>query len=114
MPGPLFTVAAFLFASIDTGINAVSSGLWALAAIFIPSFMLVCGALPFWNQLRRNHRMRAALEAINAGVVGLLLAALYQPVWLRAVMPPAAFGCVLMAFIALLSFRVSPWLAVVA
>ncbi|MGB3288890.1 MAG: chromate efflux transporter [Burkholderiaceae bacterium] len=114
VPGPLFTFAAFLGASIDTGMNRVWGGLWALSAIFIPSFLLVCGALPFWNQLRRNHRMRAAMDGVNAGVVGLLLAALYQPVWTSAIMAPIDFGLALLAFGALVHFRAAPWLVVAA
>ena len=114
VPGPLFTFAGFLGASIDTGINRVISGIWSLAAIFIPSFLLVCGALPFWNQFRQNRRMRAAMDGVNAGVVGLLLAALYQPVWTSAIMAPADFGLGLLAFGALMYFRVPPWLVVAA
>ncbi|UYO92109.1 chromate efflux transporter [Pollutimonas sp. M17] len=114
VPGPLFTFAAFLGASIDTGFNGVLNGMWALSAIFIPSFLLVCGALPFWNPLRQNLRMRAAMDGINAGVVGLLLAALYQPVWTGAIMTPADFGLGLLAFGALMYFRAAPWLVVAA
>jgi chromate transporter len=114
VPGPLFTFAAFLGASIDTGVNRVVSGLWAIGAIFIPSFLLVCGALPFWNQFRQNRRMRAAMDGVNAGVVGLLLAALYQPVWTSAILTPADFGLGLLAFGALAYFKVPPWLVVIA
>lgn len=114
VPGPLFTFAAFLGASIDTGVNSVLSGLWGISAIFIPSFLLVCGALPFWNQLRRNHSMRAAMDGVNAGVVGLLLAALYQPVWTGAILTPADFSLALLAFGALAYFRIPPWMVVVA
>ncbi|MFW7342598.1 chromate efflux transporter [Pollutimonas sp. H1-120] len=114
VPGPLFTFAGFLGASIDTGINGVVSGIWGITAIFVPSFLLVCGALPFWNQFRRNRRMRAAMDGVNAGVVGLLLAALYQPVWASAIMRPADFSLGLLAFGALMYFRVPPWLVVAA
>src|SRR3546814_21436 len=78
VPGPLFTFAAFLGASMTLPPNGWLGGLLCLVAIFVPSFLIVAGALPFWEQLRSNRRMRAALSGINASVVGLLLAALYE------------------------------------
>ena len=79
----------------------------------MPSFLLVVGALPFWEQLRRNLRMQAALSGVNAAVVGLLLAALYQPVWTSAIHQPQDFGLALMAFVALMFWKLPPWLVVV-
>ena len=85
VPGSLFTFAAFLGASMSTAPTGWIGGMICLRAIFAPSFLLVVGALPFWERLRRNIRMQAALTGINAAVVGLLLAALYQPVWTSAI-----------------------------
>ncbi|MEN1558028.1 chromate transporter, partial [Pseudomonas aeruginosa] len=87
-------------------------GLICLLAIFAPSFLLVVGALPFWEHLRRNLRTQAALLGINAAVVGLLLAALYQPVWTSAIHGPKDFGLALVALVALMFWKLPPWLVV--
>lgn len=113
MPGPLFTFAAFLGASMTSAPSGWAGGLIALIAIFIPSFLLVVGALPFWEQLRQNLRTQAALSGINASVVGLLLAALYQPVWTRAILSTQDFCLALIAFVALMFWKLPPWLVVV-
>lgn len=113
VPGPLFTFSAFLGASMNEGPTGVWGGLIALLAIFIPSFLLVLGALPFWESLRRNVRMQAALLGINAGVVGLLLAALYQPVWTSAIQGPQDFGLALIALVALMFWKCPAWLVVI-
>lgn len=113
VPGPLFTFAAFLGASMNTAPSGWSGGLLCLLAIFTPSFLLVIGALPFWESLRRNVRTQAALSGINAAVVGLLLAALYQPVWTSAVHDPQDFGLALVALIALMFWKLPPWLVVI-
>ena len=113
VPGPLFTFAAFLGASMDTGLPNWLNGLIGLFAVFTPSFLLVAGALPFWDSLRRNIGMQAALAGINAAVVGLLLAALYQPVWTSAIHAPQDFAFALVAFIALLFWKAPPWVVVI-
>jgi chromate transporter len=113
MPGPLFTFAAFLGASMNSAPSGWLGGMIALIAIFVPSFLLVVGALPFWEQLRQNLRTQAALGGINASVVGLLLAALYQPVWTSAILSPQDFGLALIAFVALMFWKLPPWLVVV-
>ena len=84
VPGPLFTFAAFLGAASGPAPNGWSGALLCLLAIFLPSFLLVAGALPFWERLRHERRVRATLAGVNAAVVGLLLAALYQPLWTEA------------------------------
>ncbi len=112
VPGPLFTFAAFLGASMNQAPGGWLGGLVALLAIFLPSFLLVLGALPFWEQLRRNRRTLAALMGVNAAVVGLLLAALYQPVWTSAIHRPEDFGLALVALTALLFWKLPPWLVV--
>ena len=114
VPGPLFTFAAFLGASMSTTPSGWLGGLICLLAIFAPSFLLVVGALPFWEQLRRQQRAQAALAGINAAVVGLLLAAFYQPVWTSAIDRPQDFALALLAFVALMFWRLPPWLVVVA
>ncbi|MGX9718917.1 chromate efflux transporter [Stenotrophomonas acidaminiphila] len=113
MPGPLFAFAGFLGASMQTAPSGWAGGLLCLLAIFAPSFLLVAGALPFWNRLRGNARMRAALSGINAAVVGLLLAALYDPVWTRAIHAPVDIVLALAALAALALWKLPPWLVVV-
>ncbi|CEA06362.1 chromate transporter [Pseudomonas saudimassiliensis] len=114
IPGPLFTFAAFLGTAINTGLPSWLTGLVCLAAIFLPSFLLVVGALPFWAQLRHSPRTQAALAGINAAVVGLLLAALYQPVWSSAIKSSQDFALGLAALIALVFWKLPPWLVVLA
>ena len=84
----------------------------ALVAVFLPSFLLVVGALPFWEALRGRAGFQAALRGINAAVVGLLLAALYDPVWTSAIKSHADFGLALVAFGLLTFWRLPPWLVV--
>ncbi|MBV0933719.1 chromate efflux transporter [Marinobacterium weihaiense] len=111
VPGPLFTLAAYLGTAMQQ-LPGWSGGLVALLAIFAPSFLLVGGALPFWQSLRRNTQARAALTGINAAVVGLLLAALYTPVWTGTVTTPLDAAWVLLAWSALQVWRVPVWLLV--
>ena len=112
VPGPLFTFAAYLGALMDVGPRGVAGGAIALAAIFLPAFLLVWGALPFWEQLRASAAARQALLGTNAAVVGLLLAALYDPVIVTAVhtVPDAAVAAA--AFLLLVTRRVAPIVAV--
>ena len=112
LPGPLFTFAAYLGAAMKLAPNGWPGGLIALAAIFAPSFLLVIATLPFWNGLRRNAAARAALLGVNAAVVGILLAALYNPVWVSAIHNAKDFILAAIAFVAL-QLRAPP-IAVVA
>ncbi|WP_404680106.1 chromate efflux transporter [Raoultella terrigena] len=114
VPGPLFTFAAFLGASMSQFPSGWLGGLICLLAIFAPSFLLIIGALPFWESLRRNTHTQAALMGINAAVVGLLLAALYQPVWISAIHAPQDFGLALVALVALMFWKLPPWLVVMS
>lgn len=114
MPGPLFTFAAYLGAVVHPEPHGAAGSAIALVAIFLPGLLLVIGILPFWNQLRSNERSRALFAGVNASVVGILLAALYQPVWTSAVLKPADFVIALIAFLALAVWKASPWLVVVA
>jgi chromate transporter len=114
VPGPLFTFAAFLGAvSTQSPAGWAGAGI-ALVAIFLPGFLLIVGALPFWNALRGYVRMRRAVLGINAAVVGLLLAAFYNPVWTSAIASPADFCLAATAFLALVFWNASPWLVVIA
>lgn len=113
MPGPLFSFAAFLGTSASGPINGWAGGLLALVAIFLPSFLLILGALPFWNRLRDNVAARGALNGVNAAVVGLLLATLYDPVWTGAILTPADSVLAVAALVALTRFKTPPWVVVV-
>jgi chromate transporter len=113
VPGPLFTFSAYLGAVMGPAPNGVAGAALALAAVFLPSFLLVIGLLPFWNVLRGVPAVQAALRGINAAVVGLLLAALYDPVWTSGILAPADFGLALVAFGLLALWRLPPWLVVV-
>ena len=114
VPGPLFTFAAYLGASMTSAPSGWWGGLICLLAVFAPSILLVVGALPFWDTLRRLNHVRAALTGVNAAVVGLLLAALYHPVWTSAVHGAGDFVLALAAFAALMYWKLPPWLVVLA
>jgi chromate transporter len=113
VPGPLFTFSAYLGAMMGPPPSGWIGGLICLAAIFLPSFLLVIGVLPFWDSLRRRPTAQAALRGVNAAVVGLLLAALYNPVWTSAIFAPRDFLLALAAFALLAFWKVPPWLVVV-
>lgn len=108
VPGPLFTFAAYL--------GAIMMG-WAgaalcLVAVFLPGLLLALGVLPFWARLGRGTLMRAALRGVNAAVVGVLLGALYDPVWTKGIAGPADFALALVVFALLAIWKTPPWLAV--
>ncbi|WP_313239600.1 chromate efflux transporter [Stutzerimonas kunmingensis] len=113
VPGPLFTFAAFLGASMNESPSGLLGAAVCLVAVFVPSFLLVIGVLPFWERLRSNRRMQAALAAVNAAVVGLLLAALYDPVWTSGIKAPEHFVLALLALAALMYWKLPPWLVVI-
>lgn len=112
VPGPLFTFAAYLGAVMGPRPNGLAGAALALGAIFLPSFFMVVGALPFWDALRGRASFQSALRGVNAAVVGLLLAALYQPVWTSAIHRPADVGLALAAFGLLALWKAPPWLVV--
>jgi chromate transporter len=87
-------------------------GLVCLGAIFLPSFLVVIGLVPFWDVLRRQTAVQSALKGINAAVVGILVGALYTPVWTSAIFTSADFGLGLLAFLLLVFWQVPPWLVV--
>ncbi|MFZ5556049.1 MAG: chromate efflux transporter [Pseudomonadota bacterium] len=112
IPGPLFTFTAYLGAIMGPEPNGWRGAVLCLTAIFLPSFLLVFGALPFWDRLRRMRSIQSALMGVNAAVVGLLLAALYHPVWTSAIATPGDFALGLAAFALLAFWKVPPWLVV--
>lgn len=114
LPGPLFTFAAFLGASASGPASGWTGGMLALAAIFLPAFLLVLGTLPLWDRLRTNPSARAALSGINAAVVGVLLVAFYDPVCTSAIHGPADVALAALALIALTRLKLPPWLVVIA
>lgn len=113
VPGPLFTFAAYLGAVMHPWPNGWAGAALALVAIFLPSFLMIIGGLPLWNRLRAQAGFQAVLRGINAAVVGLLVAALYQPVWTSAIHAPADFALGLADFVLLAFWKWPPWLVVV-
>ena len=114
VPGPLFTFAAYLGALSHAPEASISAGLLAVCAIFLPSFLLIFGLLRWWQQVLHIAPARAAVNGINAAVVGLLLAALYDPVWTSAIYGPQDFVWLLLALLALHWAKLPPWLVVIA
>ncbi len=112
VPGPLFTFSSYLGTVMDVLTPRWLGGLLALAAVFAPSFLLVMGVLPFWERLRDVARVRQGLMGVNAAVVGLLLAALYDPVWTSAIETPEDFALAAAAFALLAFWESPPWLVV--
>lgn len=112
LPGPLFTFAAFLGVAMQPPPGGPLGGLIALVAIFLPGSLLIVGTLPFWSELRRSQAMQSTLKGVNAAVVGLLLAALYRPVFISAVFSWRDLAFAVAALI-LLRLRVPPWAVVV-
>lgn len=113
VPGPLFTFSAYLGAVMEgLPLARWAAGLLFLVVIFIPAFLLVVGALPFWDDLRRREAVRTAMAGVNAGVVGVLLSALYDPVWTSAIGSRIDFALALVAFGLLVVARLSPVLVV--
>ena len=112
VPGPLFTFAAYLGAVMGPQPNGWAGAALCLVAIFLPSFLLLFGALPFWGEFRRRPAAQAALRGVNAAVVGLLLAALYNPVWTAGILNAGDFALAAAAFLLLYMWRTPPWLVV--
>ncbi|RUR46152.1 chromate efflux transporter [Vreelandella populi] len=112
VPGPLFTFAAYLGALVP-GVNGLVGALLALLAIFVPGFLLLIGVLPFWNRFRQWGSAQALMRGANAAVVGILGAALYQPVWTSAVIGPYEFALALTGFLLLTVWKLPAWAVVV-
>ncbi|WP_369900105.1 chromate transporter [Bacillus manliponensis] len=110
VPGPLFTFAAYIGAVI----GGWQGGLLATVAIFLPAFLLILGTLPFWDQLRRNPKIKGALMGVNAAVVGILISAFYHPIWTSAILQPVDFAFAAILFSMLVYWKLPPWIIVVA
>jgi len=113
VPGPLFSFAAYLGTLIPAGGGGWRGGMWAVFAIFLPGWLLLGGVFPFWDRLRRVASLRAALNGTNAAVVGILLAALYRPVWLEGITDSLHFALAAAAWGALALWRAPPWAVVI-
>jgi chromate transporter len=113
VPGPLFTFSAYLGTAMSPQPNGVLGGLLALGAIFMPAFLLAWGPLPFWDVLRTRPVFQSVLRGINAAVVGILLAALYNPVWTSAIFAPEDFALAAGALLLLVLWKFPPWTVVV-
>ncbi|MCL6571758.1 MAG: chromate transporter [Bacillus sp. (in: Bacteria)] len=109
VPGPLFTFAAYIGAVI----NGWKGGIMATFAIFLPAFLLILGTLPFWNTLRRNPKIKGALMGVNAAVVGILIAAFYNPIWTSYILAQIDFAYSAILFSMLVFWKLPPWVIVI-
>ncbi|SDQ22810.1 chromate efflux transporter [Microbacterium sp. cf332] len=114
LPGPLFAFAAYLGALSSVGPGGVAGAAIALAGIFLPGFLLLLGALPVWASLRRHPVAAAAVRGANAAVVGVLAAALYDPVFTSAITDVPRFALALVCFGLLAIWRTPAWAVVLA
>lgn len=108
VPGPLFTFAAYIGAVV----SGWQGGLFATFAIFLPAFLLILGTLPFWDALRNNPKIKGALVGVNASVVGILISALYHPIWTSSIHTPIDFALAAILFGMLVYWKLPPWLIV--
>lgn len=113
VPGPLFTFAAYLGAAMGPEPNGIAGAALSLVAVFLPGLLLVVGALPFWDAFRLRPTAQAAMRGTNAAVVGILGAALYNPVWTSAILGPRDFALALAGFVLLTVWKTPPWIVVV-
>jgi len=114
VPGPLFTFAAFLGASMQQGPSGFYGAALALCAIFLPAFLLLAAVLPFWQRLRSHNEAQAMLAGVGATVVAILSAALYDPVWTSTIHSRQDFAAAALALVALMHWKIKPWQVVLA
>jgi chromate transporter len=112
VPGPLFTFSAYLGTVMKLSPNGIAGAAVSLLGIFLPGILILMGTLPFWEAFRRRAWAQAVMRGVNAAVVGLLGAALYDPVWTSAVKGPGDFGVALLGFVLLTVWRVPPLVVV--
>ncbi len=112
VPGPLFTFAAYLGTLATVGPGGIAGAFIALVAIFLPGFLLLLAVLPFWNGLRERPLMQAVMRGANAAVVGILAAALYDPLFTTAIVGPGSFSLALICFVLLIAWKLPPWAVV--
>lgn len=110
VPGPLFTFAAYL----GTVMKGWTGGLVATFSVFLPAFLLILGALPFWDELRNNLKVKGAVMGVNAAVIGILISAFYTPIWSGSVIQATDFALAAVLFSMLAYWKLPPWMAVVA
>jgi chromate transporter len=113
VPGPLFTFAAYLGAVVNVEPHGVAGAALGLFAIFIPGMLILLGTLPFWDAFRKRAQAQAMMRGVNAAVVGVLGAALYNPVWTSAVKTPGDFAVALLGFVLLTVYRTPPLIVVI-
>ncbi len=113
VPGPLFTFAAYLGAVMGPAPHGLAGAVIALVGVFLPGLLLVYGMLPFWDALRTRPLAQAAMRGTNAAVVGILAAALYDPVWISAVLSSRDFVLALAGFLLLTVWKAPPWIVVI-
>ena len=113
VPGPLFTFAAYLGTVVTPSPHGVSGAVLGLIGIFLPGILILLGTLPFWDGFRKRMGAQAIMRGVNAAVVGLLAAALYNPVWTTSVTSRGDFGVALVAFVLLMVWRAPPLLVVI-
>lgn len=110
VPGPLFTFAAYL----GTVMKGWQGGLVATLAVFLPAFLLILGALPFWDSLRKNPKIKGAIMGVNAAVIGILISAFYFPIWTSSILAPVDFALAAILFSMLAYWKLPPWVIVVS
>jgi len=110
VPGPLFTFAAYL----GTVMKGWQGGLVATFAVFLPAFLLILGALPFWDSLRNNPKIKGAIMGVNAAVIGILISAFYFPIWTSSILAPVDFSLAAILFSMLAYWKLPPWIIVVS
>jgi len=113
VPGPLFTFAAYLGAVVTPSPHGIAGAALGLFGIFLPGILILLGTLPFWDAFRKRAAAQSMMRGVNAAVVGLLGAALYNPVWTSSVKTPADFGIALVCFVLLTVWRAPPLFVVI-
>ena len=113
VPGPLFTFAAYLGAVVGPAPHGLAGAALGLTGIFLPGVLILTGTLPFWDTFRKRAGAQAMMRGVNAAVVGLLCAALYNPVWTSSVRTPGDFGIALVGFVLLTVWRAPPLIVVI-
>lgn len=108
VPGPLFTFASYL----GTVMKGWQGGVIATIAVFLPAFLLILGALPFWDQLRGNVKIKGAIMGVNAAVIGILISALYFPIWTSSILAPTDFALAAILYSMLAYWKLPPWIVV--
>ncbi len=112
LPGPLFSFGAYLGASVRPTPSPILFGLLGVVGIFTPGLLAMAAVLPFWSAIRGNKPMRCALKGINASVVGILIAALFHPLWTATILRASDFWIALLGFALLTAWKIQPWLVV--